>query len=73
MNYIAKQINQEGMGDDYYELFTPVEMTGVDGTTVQVLQSIGTYSLADLNAQKQNCLDQISSIEEKITAINNLN
>ena len=56
----------------YYELFNPVEMTGVDGEKVTVLQSIGQYSISQLEQEKQNLLNEIEKIEEKITAIENL-
>ncbi len=69
---IAKQVNQEVVDNGYYELYKPVEMTGVDGEKVDVLQSIGSYSLAQLESEKQNYLDAITEVEEKITAINNL-
>jgi len=77
---IAKAINQEVVDNGsntilpygYYELFNPVDMTGVDGEKVTVLQSIGQYSISQLEQEKQNLLDEIEKIEEKITAIESL-
>ena len=68
---IAKKQSQEVV-DGYYELYKPATMTGIEGEEVQVLQSIGTYSIEQLNQEKDNYEAQIVSIEEKITAINNL-
>lgn len=67
---IAKEVTQNENG--YYELFNPVEMTGVDGEKVTVLQSIGQYSISQLEQEKQSLLNEIEKIEEKITAIENL-
>ena len=69
---IAKAINQEVVDNGYYELFNQVDMTGVDGEKVTVLQSIGQYSISQLEQEKQNLLNEIEKIEEKITAIENL-
>lgn len=68
---IAKEVTQNENG--YYELFTPVDMTGVDGEKVTVLQSIGEYSISQLEQEKQSLLNEIEKIEEKITAIENYN
>ncbi len=67
---IAKEVTQNENG--YYELFKPVDMTGVDGEKVTVLQSIGQYSISQLEQEKQSLLNEIEKIEEKITAIENL-
>ena len=69
---IAKQTNQEQPNNKYYELFQPIEMIGLDGKNTKVLQSIGSYSIEQLEAEKQNLLNEIEKIEEKITAIENL-
>jgi hypothetical protein len=69
---IAKQTNQEQPNNKYYELFQPIEMIGLDGKNTKVLQSIGSYSIEQLEAEKQNLLSAIASIDEKIEAINNL-
>ena len=49
---IAKAINQEVVDNGYYELFNPVDMTGVDGEKVTVLQSIGQYSISQLEQER---------------------
>jgi len=69
---IAKQTNQEQPNNKYYELFQPIEMIGLDGKNTKVLQSIGSYSIEQLEVEKQNLLSAIASIDEKIEAINNL-
>jgi len=71
---IAKQTNQEVINNNSYELFTPIKMTGVDGEEVDVLQSIGSYNLEQLNRQKEevetNYQKQLADLDEKINAIN---
>ena len=47
-------------------------MTGIDGTEVQVLQSIGIYSLNSLVYQKEQLELQMADVESKIAAIQQL-
>jgi len=72
MSLIAKQINQEVVDNDYFELFTIETVKDIDGNDVTIPRSIGQYSLAQLEQEKQSYLTAIASIEEKETAINNL-
>jgi len=68
MSYIAKpQIN-----NDYYELFEIKTIKDINDNDVQISQSIGTYSLADLEVQKENLQKEIASIDEKINTIKDL-
>ena len=72
MTIIAKQINQEVVDNGYYELFTTETVKDIDGNEVVIPRSIGQYSLAQLEQEKENYLNAIKSVDEKITAINNL-
>ena len=47
-------------------------MLDINANEVQILESIGSYSLQDLNEQKNNLLMQIDGINEKINSINNI-
>lgn len=69
---IAKQINQEVVDNGYYELFTRETVKDVEDNEVIIPRSIGQYSLAQLEQEKENYLNAIKSVDEKITAINNL-
>jgi len=69
---IAKQVQNEQINNEYYELFVPQEVKDLEGNTVTIAQSIGQYSLAQLEMEKQSLLSAISSIEDKISAINEL-
>lgn len=69
---IAKQINQEVVDNGQYELFTTETVQDVDENEVTIPRSIGTYSLYQLEQEKANCLLAIAGIDEKISAINNL-
>ena len=73
MTIIAKpQVIGQPIYSENYELFQPVTMTGIDGTEVQVLQSIGVYSLNSLVYQKEQLELQIADVESKIAAIQQL-
>ena len=72
MNIIAKPVQTEQINNGQYELFTTVEMTDVNGEPVQVLQSIGHYSIAQLENEKANLENAIASIDAKISAIESL-
>ena len=68
---IAKeQQAQQTVG--YYELFQPAKAIGIKGEEVDVMQSIGSYSLQQLENEKVNYNNVIASIDEKIAAINAL-
>lgn len=70
MNIIAKQINQEVIDNGYYELFTTETIKDINGNDVTIPRSIGTYSITQLEQEKQNYLSAVSGVEEKISAIN---
>ena len=69
---IAKAINQEVVDNGYYELFTQETVKDIEGNDVIIPRSIGQYSLSQLEQEKKNYQDAILSVEEKISAINNL-
>lgn len=71
MPIIAQQ-QTEQVSNEYFELFEVVPMEDADGNTVNVKQSIGQYSKAQLEQQKTNLQNSITEIEEKIAAINAL-
>ena len=58
--------------DDLYEIFNQATMKAVDGTDVEVLQSLGFFSLRELNQQKDYLTAQLLGINEKITLIENI-
>jgi hypothetical protein len=66
---IAKeQQAQQTVG--YYELFQPAKAIGMNGEEIDVMQSVGSYSLQQLESEKVNYNNAISKIDEKIEAIN---
>jgi len=71
MSIIAKEIKQE-VDNGQFELFTPKTMLGADGSDVSVLQSIGHFSIDQLNREKANYQTQIDLLDEKIEAIESL-
>jgi hypothetical protein len=56
-----------------YELFKTVPMKLASGEYADVLQSIGMFSIAELNNRKDFLLAELAEIEEKINCINALN
>jgi hypothetical protein len=68
----AKHIAPLEQNSDRYELYTVQTIKDINGIDVQVPQSIGTYSIAELEAQKVSFQEQIDIIDEKIKAINEL-
>jgi hypothetical protein len=74
MSYTAQPFqNQAQVAQTRFELFKTVQMKSASGEDVDVLQSIGTFSVADLNARKDYLLAELGDIEEKINTINALN
>ena len=75
MPYTAKPLEQiqAQVPQTRYELFKTVTMKSASGQDVDVLQSIGLYSIADLSARKDFLLAELGEIEEKINTINALN
>ena len=76
MEIIAKQVERELQREQvdnvYYELIVPTNEKDIDGNDVVMAHSIGQYSLSQLNADKENLLNAIKGIDEKIAAINSL-
>jgi len=72
MVYIVKQNTpqQVVINQDRYELFTPVAMKNAQDEDVEVLQSIGIFSIAELQQRKDYLLAEIAEIDAKLTAIN---
>lgn len=66
--YIAKQQTS----NEYYELFEIKTIKDINDVDVQVAQSIGQYSLADLNAEKERLQNEIADIDVKISTIESL-
>jgi len=69
---IAKQQSQQVIQPEdngYFELFQPAKAMGVDGKEVDIMQSIGSYSVQQLTQEKQNYLNAIASVDEKLDAI----
>ncbi len=75
MPYTAKPLEQiqAQVPQTRYELFKTVTMKSASGQDVDVLQSIGLYSIADLSARNDFLLAELGEIEEKINTINALN
>ena len=75
MPYTAKPLEQiqAQVPQTRYELFKTVTMKSASGQDVDVLQSIGLFSIADLAARKDFLLAELGEIEEKINTINALN
>ena len=74
MNYIVKQDTpaQVVVNQDRYELFTTQQMPTPDGETVEVLKSIGIFSIAELTQRKTYLQNEITDIDDKIAAINTI-
>lgn len=74
MDYIVKQDTpqQVVINQDRYELFTTEPMLTATGETVDVLKSIGIFSIAELQQRKSYLLAEIAEIDSKITAITNI-
>ena len=70
MSYTVKPVTQEQNG--YYELFTTGKATWIDWTEVDVLQSIGRFSIEDLNREKEQYEKNIAEVQLRIDAINNV-
>lgn len=55
-----------------FELFTTQMVQDVAGNSVTIPQSIGIYSIEELEQQKNMHLNEIAKIDEKIDAINSI-
>jgi len=74
MSYTAQPLqNQAQAVQTRFELFRTVTMKSASGNDVEVLQTIGVFSIAELQARKDFLLAELGDIEEKINTINALN
>lgn len=69
MDYTVKKVTED---TDRYELSVVKTVEDVKGVEVQVPQSIGQYSVSDLESQKVEYQKMIDEIDEKLLAISNL-
>jgi len=73
MSIIAKQItNQPIIDSDIYELYVNETVKDINDNDVVIPKSIGRYSIADLNNQKNYFTSEITKIDEKLAAIGNI-
>jgi len=68
MKYIAKPTEIEGT----LELFIIEVVTDINDTEVQILRSVGTYSLDQLLSEKSSYQYILNDLDEKILAITSL-
>ena len=66
MEYIVKDVVNQ-VSDDRKEFFKSVPMTDVSGNTVNILQSVGIYSKADLANQATQLQSQLDDINSKLS------
>ena len=71
--YTAKKVQENNFINDRYELFTVKTLLDINANEVQILESIGSYSLQELNEQKNSLLAQIDLIDVKINSIIQIN
>ncbi|MFZ4549175.1 MAG: hypothetical protein ACOYN4_17130 [Bacteroidales bacterium] len=71
MDYTVRQSppEQQATNPDRYELFETATMKSPSGSDVEVLKSIGIFSVADLQQRKSYLLAEITEIDNKLTAI----
>jgi len=69
MTITAKLITTEKETSTRVELFTTKTAITADDKEIEVLQSLGTYEVENLESEKANLLKEIASIDEKIAAI----
>ena len=72
MPYTAIPLEQNQVPQARYELFKTVTMKSASGDDVDVLQSIGMFSVAELTERKDFLLAELAEIDEKINTINAL-
>ena len=72
MSEITATQKTTSISEGQYELFTEVEMTGADDKLVMVKQSIGTFTLVQLESQKASYQTRIDEVQVKIDAISKL-
>ena len=71
MAYTVKQNTPDlvFINQDRFELFETATMKSPSGADVEVLKSIGIFSVADLQQRKSYLLAEIAEIDNKLTAI----
>lgn len=68
---IAKQFTTEPIiNQDRYELYVNKIVKDINDKDFTISESIGIYSITDLNSQKTYFLNEIVKIDEKLNAIN---
>ena len=72
MPYTAIALEQNQVPQARCELFKTVTMKSASGDDVDVLQSIGMFSVAELTERKNFLLAELAEIDEKINTINAL-
>lgn len=68
----AKEIQQNIPDNGRYELFEEQVVIDVKGNDVTIPKSIGIFSLAQLEQEKENYQARIADIDKKIKAIKSL-
>ena len=66
---IAKQVNQEVIDSNRFELFIEETVKDIEGNDVTIPRSIGTYSLQELEREKSFHQATIEELDLKINAI----
>ena len=72
MQIIAKQVENQTEISQSFELFTTETIKDVNNKDVIIPRSLGHFSLASLEAEKNQYNTMIASVDEKIAAINSL-
>ena len=74
MALVAKQTQQNPPVGllQRYTLYNTVVTKDINNNDVTILQSIGDYSLTELQNQKESLLNAIADIDSKIAAINSI-
>ena len=68
--YIVKK--QTENNEQFYDFFIQKTVSDVNENQVVILEKIGSYNLFELENEKQFILNQLSQLQEKIDAINNI-
>jgi len=69
MSYIAHEVVSPHKTQQFFELFTPKTETTIKGEQVEILMSIGSFSLEELKDLKEQYIAIINDIDNKINAI----
>ena len=77
MEYIAKQREETAMVQPINPVYVELSVIEIvkdrNGNDVEILKSIGTFSVTDLEREKENLLKHVIEIDARIAAINTLN